>query len=70
MELDLEMSGMLAEMIRTRKCLIDSDVAPSDVPARPATFAAVDTVRSDHIETTPETTKDSAVGRATRGQGE
>ena len=70
MELDLKMSGMLAEMITTRTCSIDSCVAPFGVPTRPATFAAADRVRSDHIELTPETTKDSAVGRATRGQGE
>ena len=70
MELDLEMSGMLAEIIRTRNGSIDSCVAPSNVHPTPATFEPVDTMRSDHIDTTPETTKDSPVESAGRGQGD
>jgi hypothetical protein len=36
MELDLEMSGMLAEIIRTRNGSIDSCVAPSNVHPTPS----------------------------------
>ena len=68
MELDLEMSGMLAEMIRIRNCSIDSCVTPLNVHPTPATFEPVITKQSDDIETTP--TKDSTVGSADRGQGE
>jgi hypothetical protein len=68
MELDLEMSGMLAEMIRIRNCSIDSCVAPLNVHPTPATFEPVITKQSDDIET--ETTKDSPVESAGRGQGD
>jgi len=70
MELDLKMSGMLAEMIRTRNCSIDCCVAPLNVHPTPATFEPVITKQSDHIDTTPETTKDSPVESAGRGQGD
>jgi len=70
MELDLKTSGLLVEMIRAKGRSENSCDAALDFAPRPSPVEAVDTVRCDHIESKPESTKDSTVGSAAPGDGE
>ena len=58
MELDLKTSGLLVEMIRAKGRSENSRDAALDFAPRPSPVEAVDTVRCDHIESKPESTKD------------
>ena len=58
MELDLKTSGLLVEMIRAKGRSGNSREAALELAPRSSPVEAVDTVRCDHIESKPESTKD------------
>ena len=70
MELDLKMSGMLVEMLRTKSSSTDSCSATFDAQQSPSTSEPVDVVRSDNIGPMPEAAKDSTSGNAALEGGE